>query len=55
MSVVLVAQTTGWQDIYKVKKKDTVYGVAKKFGITVEELIKANPVISGTDFKLRKR
>lgn len=54
VSVVLVAQTTGWQDIYKVKKKDTVYGVAKKFGITVEELIKANPVISGTDFKLRK-
>lgn len=54
LSATMTAQTTGWQDIYSVKKKDTVYGIAKKYGITVEELMKANPVISGADFKLRK-
>ena len=30
------AQTTKWRDAYKVKKKDTLYGIAKKYGITVE-------------------
>jgi len=53
-TLTIAAQTTGWQDIYKVKKKDTVYGISKKYGITVEELMNANPVISGADFKLRK-
>lgn len=37
------AQTTKWRDAYKVKKKDTLYGIAKKYGITVEELANANP------------
>lgn len=47
-------QTTKWQDIYKVKKKDTVYGIAKKYNITPEELMKANPAIPQADYKLKK-
>lgn len=47
-------QTTKWQDIYKVKKKDTVYGIAKKYNITPEELMKANPAILAADYKLTK-
>lgn len=54
LATAMVAQTTQWQDVYKVKKKDTVYGIAKKYGITVEELMTANPEISGEDFKLKK-
>lgn len=30
---------------YKVKKKDTAYGIAKTNGITVDELIEANPIL----------
>jgi len=54
LATAMAAQTAKWQDVYKVKKKDTVYGIAKKYGITVHELMTANPEISGEDFKLRK-
>ena len=39
----VAAQTPKWQDLYKVKKKDTIYGIAQKFGITIDELMQANP------------
>nr|AIA91169.1 CAZy families CBM50 protein [uncultured Thermoanaerobacter sp.] len=31
--------------VYKLAKGDTLWMVAKKFGITLEEIIKANPQI----------
>ena len=43
LPVLAFGQSDKWQDIYKVKKKDTVYGIAKKYHITPGELIKANP------------
>lgn len=48
------AQTPKWQDLYKVKKKDTVYGIAHKYGITVEELQKANPNMGEAGYVLKK-
>ncbi len=30
------AQTMKYQDLYKVKKKDTIYGIAKKYNITID-------------------
>lgn len=48
------AQTVKWQDLYTVKKKDTIYGITKKYGISIEELQKANPHIAGADYKLKK-
>lgn len=53
-SISLMAQTPEWQDVYKVKRKDTVYGIATRYGITVEELLQANPDISASDYKLKK-
>lgn len=50
----LVAQNAKWQDLYKVKKKDTIYGIAQKFGITIDELIKANPEMQHPEFVLKK-
>lgn len=50
----IAAQNARWQDVYKVKKKDTVYGISRKYGITVTELMAANPEISGEDYKLKK-
>jgi hypothetical protein len=43
-----------WQDMYKVKKKDTMFGIAKLYGITVDELIKANPDMALPGYTLKK-
>ncbi|RLZ12608.1 LysM peptidoglycan-binding domain-containing protein [Faecalibacter macacae] len=40
-STVLFAQ----QKTHKVEPKETVYGISKKYGVTQEELYKANPTI----------
>ncbi len=53
-SLGVVAQTNVWRDIYKVKKKDTIYGIAASYGLTVDELINANPEMKHPDFKLKK-
>lgn len=54
MVAIAYAQTPKWQDLYKVKKKDTVYGIAHKYGITVEELQKANPNMGESGYVLKK-
>ncbi|MCD7713507.1 MAG: ABC transporter substrate-binding protein [Prevotella sp.] len=45
---------TAWRDIYKVKKKDTVYGIATSYGLTVDELIAANPEMKAEGYVLKK-
>lgn len=42
------------ENMYKVKKKDTMFSIAKKNGITVEELIEANPEMKNADYVLKK-
>lgn len=49
-----IAQTGAVQDQYKVKKKDTVYGIAHKYGLTVEQLIAANPQMQQEGYQLKK-
>lgn len=39
---------------YEAKRKDTLYGIAKQFGITVDELVEANPSLKNEDGKLKK-
>ena len=39
---------------YKVKKKETAYGIAKANNITVDELIEANPEMKQEEYKLKK-
>ncbi|MFC2765846.1 MAG: LysM peptidoglycan-binding domain-containing protein [Prevotella sp.] len=48
------AQVNQWQDLYKVKKKDTMYGIAQKYGITLDELKDANPEMKKEDYGLKK-
>lgn len=38
-----LAQTTIWRDIHKVKKKETIFGIAKDYGVSIQELLDANP------------
>lgn len=39
---------------YKVKRKDTAYSLAKANGITVEELMNANPQLEKDNYKIKK-
>lgn len=39
---------------YQVKRKDTAYSLAKAHGITVDELIEANPDMAEAGYKLKK-
>lgn len=54
VSAMAAAQTAKWQDLYKVKKKDTIYGIAKKYDISIDELVKANPEMQKPDYTLKK-
>jgi len=50
----MLAQTTQWRDIHKVKRKETIYSIAHDYGITVEELQKANPEMLQPGYVLKK-
>lgn len=49
-----MAQTQPWREKYKVKKKDTLYGIAKKYDISVDALIEANPEMKVDGYQLKK-
>ena len=49
-----VAQNLLWRDMYQVKKKDTIFGIAKNYGLTVDELINANPEMKVAGYELKK-
>jgi hypothetical protein len=51
-AVFVLAQTQ--QQMHKVAKHETVYGIAHQYGLTEQELISANPEMSLPDFKLKK-
>ena len=40
--------------MHKVKRKETIYGIAKIYEISTEELIEANPDLKSPDSKLKK-
>ena len=54
MSTVTLAQSVQWQDIHKVKRKETIFSIAGDYGITIGELIKANPELNQPGYKLKK-
>lgn len=54
VSTAVLAQTTQWRDIYKAKKKDTIFGIAQKYGISLDELKDANPDMKRADYTLKK-
>lgn len=54
LCLTAAAQQGKWREMYKVKKKDTAFSIAKKYGITMPELIAANPDMSEEGYKLKK-
>lgn len=47
-----MAQTVA--SIHKVKKQETIFGIAKDYGVTIEELRDVNPDMREPDFVLKK-
>ena len=39
---------------HKVKKKETIFGISRNYGITIEELIQANPEMKTPGYELKK-
>ena len=39
---------------HKVKKKETVFGISRNYGLTIEELINANPEMKEPGYELKK-
>lgn len=39
--------------VHKTEKKETVFGIAKQYGVTIEELSNANPAMREPDFMLK--
>lgn len=39
---------------YKVKRKDTLYGIANAYHVTIEQIIECNPVLNADDYKIKK-
>jgi len=39
---------------HKVKKKETLYGITRDYGISLQQLVEANPEMASPDYKLKK-
>ena len=53
-SMTVEAQVQNWQTMHKVKKKETLFGISRQYGITMEDLRQANPEMNQPNYKLRK-
>ena len=54
-SVAMLAQSASKiREMHKVKKKETIFGIARQYGLTVQDIIKANPEMNNPGFELKK-
>ena len=42
------------KEMHKVKRKETIFGIAKKYGLTAEDLMNANPEMKKAGYELKK-
>lgn len=52
--IIVPASAQTIREQYKTKKKDTIYGIARKYGITIDELTAVNPQLLSADYQLKK-
>lgn len=48
------AQQAKTANLHKVKRSETIFGIARQYGLTVDEIIKANPDMSTPGYELKK-
>lgn len=49
-----LAQSSKIREMHKVKRKETIFGIARDYGLTVQELIAANPEMNKQGYELKK-
>ena len=49
-----VAQSADENGTHKVKRKETIFGIARMYNLTIEDLIKANPEMKEPGYELKK-
>ena len=54
VSSVSAQQSSAIRGQHKVKKKETIFGISREYGLTIEELIKANPEMNTPGYELKK-
>ena len=54
VSSISAQQASTFRGQHKVKKKETIFGISREYGITIEELIKANPEMNMPGYELKK-
>ncbi len=52
-STAVLAQTQIFKDLHKVQRKETIFGIARENGLTVQELIDANPEMNQPGYELK--
>ena len=48
------AQTPVLRGQHKVKKKETIFGIARQYGVTIQELVDVNPEMNKPGYELKK-
>ena len=54
MADTALAQVQNFKELHQVKRKETLFGIARENGITVQELIDANPEMNTPGYELKK-
>ena len=54
VSSISAQQASTFRGQHKVKKKETIFGISREYGLTIEELIKANPEMNEPGYELKK-
>ena len=49
-----LAQRPQFREQHQVKRKETIFGIARAYGITIQELIAANPEMNTPGYELKK-
>lgn len=52
--LVTAQESESIRGLHKVKKKETVFGISRTYGITIEQLIDANPEMKAPGYELKK-
>ena len=52
--VALAQESENIRGLHKVKKKETIFGISRNYGITIDELVEANPEMKDPGFELKK-
>ena len=54
VDTALAQATAQIRGLHKVKRKETIFGIARTYDISIEELIDANPEMKNPNYELKK-